>query len=83
MEGSVYATETIAVPPGAQLFVLCDGCYEIKRPDGDIMGFDEFERFMQLNGIQPDGLERLLAWVKDQNGNAPMDDDFSIVRICF
>jgi sigma-B regulation protein RsbU (phosphoserine phosphatase) len=83
LEGSVYATETTPIPPGAQLFVLCDGCYEIKRPDGNIMGFDEFERFMQLNGMQRDGLDRLLDWVKNQNGAAALEDDFSIVRICF
>jgi sigma-B regulation protein RsbU (phosphoserine phosphatase) len=83
LQDSVYTTETTSIPPGAQLFLLCDGCYEIKRPDGNIMRFDEFEQFMQLNGTQPDGLQQLVAWVKNQSGDAPMDDDFSIVRVCF
>jgi sigma-B regulation protein RsbU (phosphoserine phosphatase) len=83
MEGAAYTNETIVIPPGAQLFVLCDGCYEIKRPDGSTREFDEFENFMRENGMRPDGLERLMQWVKAHHGDGPLDDDFSIVRVCF
>ena len=83
MEGTAYASETSVIPPGAQLFVLCDGCYEIKRPDGSIMAFNEFEGFMRQHGLQADGLERLMAWVRAQHGDGPLDDDFSIVRVGF
>ena len=83
LEGTVYLAQTCLVPMGAQLFVLCDGCYEISRPDGEMETFEEFEAFMRENGMKPDGLQNLLQWIKTRHGNGPLDDDFSIVRICF
>jgi sigma-B regulation protein RsbU (phosphoserine phosphatase) len=83
MEGTAYTSEATVIPPAAQLFIPCDGCYEIKRPDDSFLGFDEFEEFMKQNGMQPDGLEQLLQWTKLKHGDGPLDDDFSIVRVCF
>ena len=83
MEGIEYHSQSCLVPPGARLLVLCDGCYEIQLDDGRMMEFDEFERFMVANGTKPEGLENLLGWVKQQHGDGPLDDDFSIVRIQF
>jgi hypothetical protein len=71
------------VPPGASLFVLCDGCYEVTRPDGTLMTFADFEAFMRDNGQRPDGLSRVLDWALAEGGTAGLDDDFSIVRLAF
>ena len=43
--------------------MLCDGTYEIKRVDGTMIEFDDFKNFMLEHGAEPDGLEKLLAWV--------------------
>jgi sigma-B regulation protein RsbU (phosphoserine phosphatase) len=83
IQDTAYPTETCVVSPGAQLFILCDGCYEIRRPDGEMGTFEEFETFMKENGMPPDGLQKLLQWIKTIHGDGPLDDDFSIVRICF
>lgn len=83
MEDLVYESQSCHVPPGAHLLVLCDGCYEIGDADGRMMEFDEFEKFMQARGTQPDGLEKLFNWVRERHGDGPLDDDFSIVRIQF
>jgi len=83
LEGEIYGSQSCYVPPGALLLVLCDGCYEIRLADGRMMEFDEFERFMMENGPQPEGLAKLLEWVKSCHGDGPLDDDFSIVRVQF
>jgi serine phosphatase RsbU (regulator of sigma subunit) len=62
---------------------LCDGCYEIRDAIGQMMEFDEFEKFMQHHGSSLKGLETLLSWVRERHGDGPLDDDFSIVRIQF
>ena len=78
-----YASQSCRIPPGARLFVLCDGCYEICGTDGAVMEFAEFEQFMQAHGSAPDVLEKLQSWVQQRHGSGPLDDDFSIVRIQF
>ena len=83
MDDIVYQSHSCHLPPGSRLLVLCDGCYEITRPDGRVLEFDEFADFMKQHGAEPDGLERLETWVRDLNGPGPLDDDFSIVRILF
>jgi sigma-B regulation protein RsbU (phosphoserine phosphatase) len=83
MDNSVYRSQSCTIPPGATLLVLCDGCYEIRDPMGQVMDFSQFEEFMQAHGTSPDGLEKLLLWVRERHGDGPLDDDFSIVRIQF
>jgi sigma-B regulation protein RsbU (phosphoserine phosphatase) len=83
MEGVAYEAHSCLIPPGAMLLVLCDGCYEIKDENGNVMEFDAFESFMQQHVAAPDALDRLHAWVRARHGEGPLDDDFSIVRICF
>lgn len=83
MEGADFGTERCEVPEGAQLFVLCDGCYELTRADGTMTTYDDFEGFMRAHGAEPDGLQRLLDWAQAQSGADVLDDDFSIVRFSF
>lgn len=81
--GMVYASQECEIAPGSRLFVLCDGTYEIKRPDGSMIDFEEFTAFMAEHGAEPNGLEKLLSWVKELRGGQPLEDDFSIVRVKF
>jgi len=45
--------------------------------------FDDFKQFMGEHGAEPDGLEKLLEWVRELRGGQPLEDDFSIVRVQF
>jgi len=83
MPDMTYASQSVEIAPGSRLLVLCDGTYEIKRPDGTMIEFDDFTTFMREHGAEPDGLEKLLTWVRDLRGGEPLEDDFSIVRIEF
>ncbi len=71
---------TLAGP--ARLFLFSDGAYEIMRPDGDIVEFEEFEEV--LTRPVPEGsseLEELLRFVRDTHGSEELDDDFSIIKM--
>jgi len=86
MPGVDYRSDTVEVPHGTRLFVLSDGTYEIKKPDGGVLAFEEFEAFFREHGAAPDFLDRLGAWVHElnaANGPGPLDDDFSIVCLDF
>lgn len=78
-----YSSAVCEIPPGSRLLVLCDGTYEIKRPDGSMIEFDDFKDFMLAHGRDPNGLDELLTWVRDLRGGEPLEDDFSIVRVLF
>ncbi len=83
MPGMTYGSDSCEIPPGSRLLVLCDGTYEIKRPDGTMIEFEEFTTFMREHGTRPDGLDALLSWVKELRGGQPLEDDFSILRVEF
>lgn len=80
---ATYESASLFIPPGARLIVICDGTYEVMKPDGTMLDFEEFKEFMALNGAEPDCFVRLLTWLKTFNGPGPLDDDFSLVRIQF
>ncbi len=83
MPGMVYQSDVCEIAPGARLFVLSDGTYEIRRPDGGMISFEEFEAFFDEHGRAPDILERLVKWINCARGGGPLDDDFSIVCLDF
>ncbi|MFM7066688.1 MAG: PP2C family protein-serine/threonine phosphatase [Gammaproteobacteria bacterium] len=83
MPDIVYRAQSVQVPEGASLIVLCDGCFEIMDTQGVDATFEDFEQFMQAHGTAEDGLEGLLAWARERHGPGPLDDDFSIVRVRF
>lgn len=81
--GISYASSEREIPLGSRLIVLCDGTYEVAKPDGQMLEFQEFREFIQANASSPDLFGRLLAWIRSLNGPGPLDDDFSLVRIHF
>jgi sigma-B regulation protein RsbU (phosphoserine phosphatase) len=83
MTGVPYSSATRIVPPNSKLLVLCDGTYEVKKPDGNMLEFSEFKAFMKSNGAAPDVFKKLLDWLHSMNGPGPLDDDFSLIRILF
>ncbi|MFM2095024.1 MAG: hypothetical protein RIS70_2148, partial [Planctomycetota bacterium] len=83
MQDVTYESMSITVEPGAALYILSDGCYEIARPDNSMLDFDEFQEFMRTHGASAECLHRLVEWVTELHGPGPLDDDFSIMRIVF
>lgn len=83
MPSAKYEAGACTIPAGATLIMLCDGTYEVRTPEGEMVDFEEFVAFMRKNGTKPDLFERLLAWIRALRGEGPLDDDFSLVRIQF
>jgi sigma-B regulation protein RsbU (phosphoserine phosphatase) len=83
MPGSRYSVAQVAIPPGARLIVLCDGTFEVLKPDGSMLDFESFKDFMASHGAEPDLFRRLLDWLRSLKGPGPLMDDFSIVRLLF
>ncbi len=78
MEGVNYRTFERHLPAPARLYVVSDGTFEIKRPDGTMWDFAEFQASFAVEGESE--LDRLFARVKALHGPGPLADDFSIVR---
>jgi phosphoserine phosphatase RsbU/P len=83
MEDVPYGSQSVVVPEGSTLLVLCDGCFEIRSTDGVEGTFEDFERFMRGAGTRPSGLSDLFDWARQRHGEGPLDDDFSVVRVSF
>jgi sigma-B regulation protein RsbU (phosphoserine phosphatase) len=83
MPDMMYDAQSMVMPEGSSLIVLCDGCFEIADMQGKDITFEDFEGFMAQHGTAEDGLHALLAWGQGIHGPGPLDDDFSIVRIRF
>ena len=83
MDDVSFETKTCGIPPGASLYVLCDGCYEILNAAGEVMEYSEFEELMKNHEGAKDSLAALEAHVLARHGEGPLDDDFSIIRLQF
>lgn len=85
MPGGAWPTREARIDPGARLYVISDGTFEVSRADGAMMELEALEAFL---AAQPpaDGaadLDALLAHLHAEHGDGPLDDDFSIVRLAF
>ncbi|HRJ71516.1 MAG TPA: SpoIIE family protein phosphatase [Terrimicrobiaceae bacterium] len=84
MPGIAFESESLAIPPGSRLFVYCDGAYEIKRADGQMIRFDEdFLPFVQAHGSSPVLPEDVLKWIRTLHPGKVLDDDYSFLTVSF
>lgn len=78
-----FASATITLPPHARLYLCSDGAYEITRPDGSMMRFDEFVALLAARP-EPDGAARLTALVdavRAQQDKPTFEDDLSLLEL--
>jgi sigma-B regulation protein RsbU (phosphoserine phosphatase) len=83
MEDTPFSTQNCTILPGARLYVLCDGCYEIRNASGEMADYAAFEAFMTAHADSPDPLGDLENWAIAQRGESILEDDFSIMQIQF
>ena len=77
-----YESKECTLAGPARLFLFSDGAYEIMRPDGTMLEFEDFEEV--LTRAVPEGsseLEELLHFAQNVNGSKDLDDDFSIIKM--
>ncbi|HSI12922.1 MAG TPA: PP2C family protein-serine/threonine phosphatase [Chthoniobacter sp.] len=82
MPGTAYREEACTVEPGDRVFLLSDGTYEVEQPDGKRMEFSEFVKFT-TQATEGAELQQIVDWVRSMNGEGPLDDDFTLLKVIF
>ena len=84
LPGTRYATASGSIPPGATLWIFSDGAYELTRPAGGMMTFDEFAAIVGRESTAPaTDVRRVLAAVRAEQGGPDFDDDVSLLAMRF
>lgn len=81
MAEATYCSQRCTLPAASRLFLFSDGAYEIRKPDGTMLEFDEF---LDVLVGPPEGeseLDRMLNFVRALHGPGSLEDDFSIVKL--
>jgi phosphoserine phosphatase RsbU/P len=71
------------LPPAALLYLFSDGAYEITRPDGSMMRYDDFVALLAARP-EPPGAGRVAAIVdavRAAQGRPHFDDDVSLLEL--
>jgi sigma-B regulation protein RsbU (phosphoserine phosphatase) len=79
--GVTYRCQSIEVEPGDRLLILSDGTFEVETAPGDMLPFASFVDFLAAPG--GDEPSRVLDWIRSLNGEGPLPDDFSLLRVIF
>jgi sigma-B regulation protein RsbU (phosphoserine phosphatase) len=79
---AAFCAETCEVKPGSRIYVFSDGAYEITGPSGCTLQLaDLTEQLRQPAVSGRNKLDELLAWAKGFGGDAPLEDDLSLLEI--
>ena len=81
---AAYEDSVLKTSSPAALCVFSDGCYEVRRPDGNMWSREEFEVLLirtLANGVSD--LDALYGHVRKMGGREALEDDFSILKVFF
>jgi sigma-B regulation protein RsbU (phosphoserine phosphatase) len=77
-----FRSATCEVKPGCKLYVFSDGAYEIMRPEGTTLQLADLIEQLRKPGTPGQvKLNELVAWANGFRGNAPLEDDLSLMEI--
>jgi serine phosphatase RsbU (regulator of sigma subunit) len=78
-----YDTHVITIPGPAQLFIVTDGCFEIRKTDGTMMAEQELQDFLAKSWRDSTVLTDWFQHCQTALGHSSLDDDFTMVRVHF
>jgi sigma-B regulation protein RsbU (phosphoserine phosphatase) len=79
----VFQADEISIEPGASLYLISDGVYEVDDAQGQMWGLDNLQTFLSTaSGSDRTELDALYAALQQMHGPV-LEDDFSIVRLDF
>jgi len=79
-----FRSESCTVQPGSRLYVFSDGAYEIPRTDGRTAQLpDLLQQLDQPVSTGGSKLDDLVKWARTIGGQAPLEDDMSILEVEF
>jgi len=82
LEGTTYPVAAAELPAATRLYLFSDGAYELTRPDGTMMTYDEFIAVLAARA-EPEGSARIAGIIDNARavqGHAHFDDDLSLVE---
>jgi sigma-B regulation protein RsbU (phosphoserine phosphatase) len=77
--GLRFVGSDVELEPYGQLYVFSDGAYEIVRPDGSMMRWDDLVAFL----ASAPAVEDVLQFVRQAGETESLIDDFSILEVEF
>lgn len=85
MPDVTFSQATVSIGKSNRFYIFSDGVYEILKPDGSMLSYDEFTNFIEKLPSQKNNedLMQILAFCKGFVGDQPFSDDFSILKIVF
>jgi phosphoserine phosphatase RsbU/P len=76
-----FKEQTSELPPFCRLYVFSDGIYEITRPDGTILTYEEFVQILSDSGHDSAHvLDNTINAIRTVRGDDQFEDDVSIVE---
>lgn len=76
-----YRAITQKIEAGDRLLLLSDGTFEVELGEGEMLPFADFVAFLaKPNGDKP---QNVFDWIRSINGEGPLPDDFSLLRVIF
>jgi phosphoserine phosphatase RsbU/P len=73
-----YPSAQIKIPSPAEIYLFSDGVYEIARPDGSWLSWEEFCQYLQEN--RPP-IEAIVKRMREIHGVEEFEDDFSLLKM--
>lgn len=78
-----YETHVVGIPGPAQLFIVTDGCFEIRKTDGSMMTGEDLQEFLGRSSGEASVLTDWFQHCQAALGHSSLDDDFTMVRVHF
>jgi serine phosphatase RsbU (regulator of sigma subunit) len=79
-----WTNGTATLPPGAELFVFSDGCFEIVTREGQQWSIENLRQLIRQPAIPDlDEPQRLYQAVRAASRPGPLEDDFSVLHLTF
>ena len=82
--GIPYKAEVRDLPEFSRLYLFSDGIYEVSRPDGTMLTYEEFMAVLaESERTAGSALEKTISAIRAVRGGDQFEDDVSIVEITF
>lgn len=76
--------ETLQVVPGARLFVFSDGAFELRRPDGAMLGMSGLQMILQdVSSVPAQRTADIYARLAEWTAGEAFPDDFTMLELEF
>jgi sigma-B regulation protein RsbU (phosphoserine phosphatase) len=82
--GTTFDQQVRLLSDFSRLYVFSDGIYEVSRPDGPMLTFQEFVDILSSESKSPvSPVERTIDRIRAEHGQEDFEDDVSIIEVTF